>query len=736
MFFPIPHEESTVRRWPWVTLAILLFNVAVFAGTLGRTRAESARLEQAKAAALGFYARHSYLVAPNDLQALAPSLTPLPVGQPTTQEDFLRIQREVLGRENASESQAARARDLRIRAERQTLDRLVVEMRSALRDRLVVRYGNTPAEHSLIGFVSSQFLHTSWLQLLANLWFLWLVGCNVENRWGRVTFATFYLSAGVAAALIHNLLSWSCTIPVVGASGAVAGAMGAFVVRFGRARIRFAYWYGLRPGSFTAPAFLMLPLWAGKELLESGLLGEASTVAPWAHLGGFGYGIVFALVVAGSGVEHRRGRKLERKDVTRERDPALAAAAALVDQGREAEALNRLDQLRIEKPNDIDVRLEVLRAARAAGDSGRRTQAMVEVVGLYLRQGSEDAAVELCQRLAQDGTESALPSELRFRLARRLERQGNLARAEQEYDKLHSGSLEDESAFQALLAHAALCVRQGRKAAALALFGMAKEAVWAHLLLETPLQQAIRAAQALPDEAATTEEREGRGPDTVDDGGPDIESDEAPAVILLAPSDPASPQTSFDSTRPAARGLVRTPTLVSAVAHESGAVTDRTPPAWVDSLEGYVESTEGGARSKTRSSRPPIENLRPNDTLRLSSPPPQPAVSAKPDAAGRYSLRPGTVAEEVLGTGASGRAPGHGAAHGMGRSSGPVSLSGAGQYSVSVPRIESARTSRTPAAPRSPSGPTDTPFSQRRRPAEIDDAGDRHPDPRRDPRRK
>jgi membrane associated rhomboid family serine protease len=395
VIFPISHDESTVRRWPWVTLAIIVLNAAVFVGTHGRMAKENDRASKAVATALEYYVQHAYLAAPADLRALSPAARTPSVGQPTSQEDFERVRREVLGRSTFSEADAARARGQRIQAEQRRLDRLVLDMRSALRDRLIVRYGNTPARHNVVGLITSQFLHSGWLHLLVNLWFLWLVGCNVEDRWGRVVFALFYLSAGIAAALMHNLLDWGSTVPVVGASGAIAGAMGAFVVRFGRTRIRFAYWYFLRPGTFWAPAYLMLPLWAGTELLDWSLFGRSSAVAHWAHLGGFGYGVVFALVVAASGLERRLDRMLERKEIVSTRDPELAAAAALADQGRTAEALQALDRLRTSKPHDIDVRLELLRVAAAADDTGRQRLGRVELIGLYLRHGAEDTAVDL-----------------------------------------------------------------------------------------------------------------------------------------------------------------------------------------------------------------------------------------------------------------------------------------------------------------------------------------------------
>ncbi|MBN1611706.1 MAG: rhomboid family intramembrane serine protease [Polyangiaceae bacterium] len=698
MIFPISHDESTVRRWPWITLAILVLNVGVFVATHSRMQAEDERASKAAAAALEYYVQHSYLAAPADLRALVPTGPNPAVGRTTSQEDFERIQREVLGRPSSSEAETDMTREQRVRAEQEHLDRLVLGMRSALRNRLIVQYGNTPARYSVLGLVTSQFLHSGWLHLIFNLWFLWLVGCNVEDRWGRVAFPILYLSAGIAAALVYNLMSWGSTVPVIGASGAIAGAMGAFLVRFGRTRIRFAYWLVLRPGTFSAPAYLMLPLWAGKELLEWSLFGRTSAVAHGAHLGGFAYGVVFAFVVAASGLERRLDRMLERKEVVSEQDPELAAAAALADQGRMGEALQALDRLRTSKPNDIDVRLELLRVAHAAGDTGRARLGRVELIGLYLRQGAEDTAVDLYHELVQSGTESSLPSGMRFRIARRLERQGSLVRAEQEYDKLHAGSLEDEAAFQAILAHAALCVRQGRKAAALELYGTAKEAVWAHLLLETTVQQGLRDAQALPDEPPRGPEQQTELEAISHDDAPEIESGEAPALILMNRSEPPetdSPPAALAPSLPAPALAVPTPTLVSA------------------GTSGPAQPIECAAQVATNVPSQPSAEAAPVPAPGAAIPPagyPHSHKANRPDDAGRYSLRPGSVVEVDLAVTPSG-APRSSARVSVRSSShveelGPGSRvpADAGRYSTSTPVVESMSTPRESLRSRSSSG--------------------------------
>ena len=126
------------------------------------------------------------------------------------------------------------------------------------------------------------FLHGGWLHLFGNLLLLFLTGPFIEDRWGRPAFLAFYLAAGLAAAGLFVARFPELSLPLIGASGAIAGCMGAFLVRFFRTRMQYFYWFGIFVGTFSAPAWLMLPLWFGNELLMARV---SEAVAP---LGGSG----------------------------------------------------------------------------------------------------------------------------------------------------------------------------------------------------------------------------------------------------------------------------------------------------------------------------------------------------------------------------------------------------------------------------------------------------------------
>jgi membrane associated rhomboid family serine protease len=137
--------------------------------------------------------------------------------------------------------------------------------------------------------VTSIFLHGSWMHLLGNMWFLWIFGNNVEDAMGRLRFVAFYLLTGVAAALAQVALTPASAVPMVGASGAISGVMGAYIVLYPHVRVFMIVPLGFFLTSFAWPAWMMLGYWLLLQFV-SGLtvLGrEGGGVAFWAHFGGF-----------------------------------------------------------------------------------------------------------------------------------------------------------------------------------------------------------------------------------------------------------------------------------------------------------------------------------------------------------------------------------------------------------------------------------------------------------------
>jgi membrane associated rhomboid family serine protease len=146
--------------------------------------------------------------------------------------------------------------------------------------------------------VSSMFLHGGWLHILGNMWFLWIFGNNVEDSMGHARFVVFYLLCGLCAAGAQMAANPASAVPMVGASGAIGGVMGAYVLLYPRVKVHMLIFLGFFVTTIAVPAFLMLGYWFVIQLISGvGTLGaQGGGVAFWAHAGGFIAGALLVLV--------------------------------------------------------------------------------------------------------------------------------------------------------------------------------------------------------------------------------------------------------------------------------------------------------------------------------------------------------------------------------------------------------------------------------------------------------
>jgi membrane associated rhomboid family serine protease len=148
--------------------------------------------------------------------------------------------------------------------------------------------------------VTSMFLHGGWLHLIGNMWFLWVFGDNVEDEFGHIGFIVLYLFCGLVAAATQIVTAPSAEMPMVGASGAISGVLGAYIVMFPKVRVQTLVFLGIFITMIRVPAYLMLGYWIVIQVLGAlpQLGGGEGGVAFWAHVGGFAAG---ALIAALSG---------------------------------------------------------------------------------------------------------------------------------------------------------------------------------------------------------------------------------------------------------------------------------------------------------------------------------------------------------------------------------------------------------------------------------------------------
>ena len=313
MIIPISHESNKVRRLPWVSFFImascLLINILISV-EIGKTAEE---LESTAKELANYYIQHPYL-------KLDPETKKLLFGEKENEDA-----EKMLGVYRRRES---RKIHLFQDEEQQKLDQLSQKVKNTIDNVPYRKYGFIPAQKSFISLVTYMFIHGGWLHLIGNLLLLYLTGPFIEDVWGRPFFTAFYIIAGLFSGFMFSLYYPNFMGPLIGASGAIAGLMGAFLIRYWRTKIKFFFFFFFIHGTFKAPAWVMLPIWLALEIFSVNAIdsvnAEGGGVAHWAHIWGFIFGVV---VAAGM-----KRFKIEEKYV----HPKIEAQVHFVDEGYKA----------------------------------------------------------------------------------------------------------------------------------------------------------------------------------------------------------------------------------------------------------------------------------------------------------------------------------------------------------------------------------------------------------------
>ncbi len=166
----------------------------------------------------------------------------------------------------------------------------------------IAHHGVIPARLQWVDVLTSIFLHGGWLHLIGNMWFLWIYGDNVEDILGHAQYLVFYLLCGLAATMVHVVFNADSSAPTIGASGAIAGVMGAYVVKFPHSKITTLVLVVVFITTMEIPAYLILLYWFVIQFFSGvGSMGHSHLsqggVAWFAHIGGFLAGVALILVM-------------------------------------------------------------------------------------------------------------------------------------------------------------------------------------------------------------------------------------------------------------------------------------------------------------------------------------------------------------------------------------------------------------------------------------------------------
>ncbi len=504
MLIPLGHEKTSARRWPVITFGLIAINLVVFLATNSAIQGEGQELGITRAHILMLAAMRPDINVPENVQPMVTKFREQNPGLWKRLEDFNRPV------EDAWDAQMRMLEDSwSFQKEMDTLAAKYDELKSAS---VSQQYGFIPAEKKPLTYLSANFLHGGWLHLIGNMWFLWLAGFVLEDVWGRVVYTITYLLAGAAALQVHLWMNPGSTIAVVGASGAVAALMGAFLVRFPTMKIEMAWvWFFLfrvRVRRFKVAAYWLLPFWLLTEIFYGTIFGESTGVAHWAHVGGFAFGVVVAMSMRFSGLESKLDKAIE-SEVSLTSDPEISRANELLAGNQADEAITVLTQYMAAKPNSAEACLLLQRAHWAKGDVAAYHQAAIKGCELHLKARESEAALQTYDEFLQsNGDVKQVPPAIRLDLCRAAEQQQMFDRALAEYQKLAATLPEDRCGLQAQLGAAKLCMTKlNNPQYALSLYEAAAASKVPHLDLEPMIEAGMRSAKAAlaPPKAAAAE---------------------------------------------------------------------------------------------------------------------------------------------------------------------------------------------------------------------------------------
>jgi membrane associated rhomboid family serine protease len=348
MFFLFPiRSESRVRRFPIITVSLIGLNVLVF---LFSYPAMSRQNKLIMEKAIKLQDIEIRTLSPNDPSAIIEYAR-----NPEALRE--RIEKREIEMPDELWAEWKKAYD---------------DYEKAMNDRLVRKYGFVSTDFDISTLITSMFLHGGFMHLFGNLWFLWLVGLNVEDDWGRPFFLGFYLLSGIVACLLFTAMTHS-EVPLIGASGAIAGVMGAFAVQYYKSKIYFLF-FMLFPFIFKVfplYAWFYLPLWFVQQLFQAIYLSDYSPVAFWAHVGGFGFGVAVVILLRYSGLEEKYLKPLVA-DTLNLMNLDFSKAVEARSAGNIEEAKKHLQAMLLSEPTNLD--------------------AAEELIDIYIKEGKKNEA--------------------------------------------------------------------------------------------------------------------------------------------------------------------------------------------------------------------------------------------------------------------------------------------------------------------------------------------------------
>jgi membrane associated rhomboid family serine protease len=490
VFLPLGHENMQSRRWPIITIGLIALNIVAFLGTHWTMEQQDPQVAAVRAHVLMLAAMHPEVTLPDNVKDFVETYKQK---HPGIWKQVANPNREV---EDAWDAK------MRLMEEPQQfqreMDSLALQFQNEAEASVVGQYAFTPAHPQAISFLSANFLHAGWLHLIGNMWFLWLAGLILEDTWGRAVYIIFYLVAGAFALEVHAFANPDSMVPTIGASGAVAALMGAFLVRFPKTKVQMLWMGGLlrfyRAKKFTAYAYWLLPIWLLMEVFSGALFGQGSSVAHWAHVGGFVFGMCVAVGLRYSGLEQRTTEAVEAADSSWKADPGIEQAAEFMEQGKLDDALSALQSTIAAKPDSLDAYTLLQQIYWRKNNLPAYHDAMVKVCQLQIKAQEPELAWSSYGEYTNSGGD-AMPAATLLELCRIAENRQEFSTAVAEYEKLAAKYPSERPGLLALIAAGRISLKKlNRPNDALKFYKGAASSSVPHLDWEANIQNGIQEA--------------------------------------------------------------------------------------------------------------------------------------------------------------------------------------------------------------------------------------------------
>ena len=486
MLIPIRHESMKGRRWPVITFALIGLNILIFLITHGPIEEQGPQRMEVRVHLVLLAAMHPELKTSGDASGFIETV------KKTAGDEWDKLAVSSRSPEDSWDEQIRQVQDPTELQEE--MDNLCQQFESEKQTSILDKYAYLPAHPRLVSYLTANFLHSGWIHLIGNMWFLWLAGFILEDSWGRVIYPIFYLVAGAAALQFYGWCARGSYIPLIGASGAVAALMGAFLVRFPKMKIEMMFFTIFYRRRFKAAAYWLLPLWLAMEFFYGSALGTSSPVAHWAHVGGFVFGMAGAFALGQSGLEQKANEAIESK-LSWSGDPEIVRASEAMEQNRLDEAASILQKYVAAHPTSADALNLLQQAHWRRSDMSAYQQATVQLCQAYLKNQDTDAAWHAFEEYHNAGGDK-MPAAIWLDIIRSIEAQQHFDRAVSEYERLAQTYPTEKQTLLALLAAGRLSLKKlNRPEDALKFYKAAQASAIPHLDWEANIQAGIQDAE-------------------------------------------------------------------------------------------------------------------------------------------------------------------------------------------------------------------------------------------------